>query len=134
MKQSRINSMLTILLWSFCCFYMCVLRLCFWMNLISHFLHLDNIWRFCCFFMCIHMYRIWIYLTLHHLRFECYFVIQGEIPLKQSERKQILTTTFLEIFGFCMCPHVVLLYQSYIAPFASRFVFCHKERDIFEAV
>ena len=33
-----------------------------------------------------------------------------------------------------MCPHVVLLYQSYIAPFASRFIFCHKERDTFEAV
>ena len=31
-----------------------------------------------------------------------------------------------------MCPHVVLLYQSYIAPFASRFIFCHKEGDTFD--
>ena len=27
------NNMLTTLLWRFCCFYMRVLRLCFWMNL-----------------------------------------------------------------------------------------------------
>ena len=39
--QSRRNNMLTTLLWRFCCFFMCVLRVCFWTNQILHCLHLD---------------------------------------------------------------------------------------------
>ena len=41
LKQSRRNNNLTTLLWRSFCLSMCVLRLCFLMNLILHCLHLD---------------------------------------------------------------------------------------------
>ena len=64
------------LLRRFCYFYMCVLRLCFKTNIMLLCLHLD-----------------------FHLHFEWYFVIQGEIPLKQSKRNKIPR----KLFSFCMC-------------------------------
>ena len=61
LRWSQIDKMVAVsLLWRFCSFYMCVLRLCFWGSL-----------------------------TLPCLHEVLHLVILGEIPLKQSRRSLV---------------------------------------------
>ena len=66
-------------------------------------------------------------LILHRLHPDLYFVIEREIPLKESgKNKQYSDHSPLEVLLFFnVCCQVVLLDQSNIVLFALEITFCH---------